>query len=175
MIRYPRAYRDHAINALATLVGDHGKERFLPRIKALVMAPQRLAITAGDQSHALDPYVLKAFAVEHNVNVVATWTDSMLSGHAFEIDVILTAEGDAVHYPSLQLWLMEKRGTYLVAPSGDGPVISIDTRGITPIGKPPFRNKADRLLGIATGQALLQRLTFRGSPFATPSPRNLDR
>lgn len=176
MIRNPRHYRDTAMNALASLVGDDGKERFFPRVpKALMLAQQRLAIAAGDEKYALDPFALRGFAIEHDVNVVATWTDPMLSGHTFEIDVVLSANGDAVHYPSLRLWLMEKRGAYLVAPDGDGPVIAIDTRGVTPIGKPPFSSKADRLLGIATGQALLQRITFAGSPYATPNPRNFDR
>jgi hypothetical protein len=176
MIRDPRHYRDTAMNALASLVGDNGKERFFARVpKALMLTQQRLAIAAGDESHALDPFALKAFAIEQNTNVVATWTDPMLSGHTFEIDVVLTAKGDAVHYPSLRLWVKEKRGAYLVGANGDGAVIAIDTRGVTPVGKPPYRSKADRMLGIATGQTLLQRLTFAGSPYATPNPRNFAR
>lgn len=176
MIRYPSACRDHAINALASLVSDDGKERYFPRVsRALVLSPQHLAIAAGDESNALDPYALKAFAIEQNLNVVATWTDKMLSGHQFEIDVVLSKDGDAVHYPSLRLWLVEKRGAYLVAPKGDDPVISIDARGLTPVGMSSFRSKADLTVGIATGQALLQHLTFAGSPFATPLPRNFDR
>ena len=176
MIRDPRHYRDTAINALASLVSDDGKERFFARVpRALMLAPQRLAIAAGDEKFALDPFALKAFAIEQDCNVLATWTDAMLSGHTFEIDVVLTANGDAVHYPSLRLWMKEKRGAYLVAPNGDNPVIAIDTRGVTAVGKPPYCSKADLTIGMATGQALLQRLTFAGSPYSTPNPRNIDR
>lgn len=176
MIRHPCSYRDRAINALAALVGDDGQEQHLPRLpRSLVLPRQHLAIVAGDERIVLNPYALKATAIERGFNIVATWTDKMLSGHQFEIDVVLHKGDGAVHHQALRLWAVEKRGAFLLAPGGDGPVIAIDARGITPTDRPPFRSKADLTIGIASGQALLQRLTFAGSPFATPLPRNLGR
>lgn len=176
MIRHPCSYRERAINALAALVGDDGQEQHLPRLsRALVLPRQHLAIVAGDERIVLNPYALKVTAIEHGLNIVATWTDKMLSGHQFEIDVVLHEGDGAVHHQALRLWAVEKRGAFLLAPGGNGPVVAIDTRGLTPINRPPFRSKADLTIGIASGQALLQRLTFAGSPFATPLPRNLGR
>lgn len=176
MIRHPCSYRDRTINALATLVGDDGEEQHLPRLsRALVLPRQRLAITAGDERTVLNPYALKAAATERGLDIVATWTDKMLSGHQFEIDVVLHEGDGAVHHQALRLWAVEKRGAFLLAPSGEGTIVSIDARGLTPIDRPPFRSKADLTIGIASGQALLQRLTFVGSPFATPLPHNLGR
>ena len=175
MIKNPYAHRDRAINALASLVGDDGKERFYATLSRTLLLPCGLAIAAGDESRALDPYALKPFALKEGVSVIATWTDKMLSGHNFEIDVVLNDGDEAVHHQALRLWLAERHGAFLVAPDGDDLSIVIDAAGVRLTGKPPYRDKAERMLGIATGQALLQQRVFAGSPFATPLPRNFGR
>lgn len=94
MIKEPRSCRERAINALFHLVGGEARQMFPPHIPtALMLAPCGLAITAGDEGRALDPFALKPFAAKHGVSVIATWTDRMLSGHSFQIDVVLNNAG----------------------------------------------------------------------------------
>lgn len=174
MIKEPRSYRERAANALHSLVGGDAKTTYLGTLPVALMMPG-LAITAGDESRALDPWALRPFALKHGVDVVATWTDRVLSGHTFEIDAVLIGGGNAVHYPSLRLWMAPKRGTFLISPDDAGVAIAIDEAGIRPAARLPYRNKADHTVGIAAGQALLQQLVFGGSPYATPLPRNIGR
>ncbi len=175
MIRDAHAYRDRAINALASLIGNDGKERYFAAIGRALVLPCGVVIAGSDQSGALDPYALKPFALKEGVSVIATWTDKVLSGHNFEIDVVLNDGDEAVHHQALRLWIAERHGAFLVAPDSDDLSIVIDAAGVRLAGKPPYRNKAERMLGIATGQALLQQRVFAGSPFATPLPRNIGR
>lgn len=176
MIEHPRSLAERAMVALHSLVGGAGTQRFFAALPNALMLPGcALAITAGDESRALDPFALRPFALEHGVSVIATWTDRMLSGHAFEIDVVLAGSGDAVHYPSLQLWATSKVGAFLVSPNGREIAIAIDAAGIRPASRLPYRSKADLTTGIAAGQALLHARIFGGSPFATPLPRNIGR
>lgn len=174
MIKEPRSYRERAVNALHSLVGGDARTAYPATLPVALMMPT-LAITAGDEGRALDPWALRPFALKHGVDVVATWTDRMLSGHSFEIDAVLARGGDAVHYPSLRLWTVPKSGTFLVSPDDAAVAIAIDAAGIRPAARLPYRNKADRAVGLAAGQALLQQLVFGGSPYATPLSRNIGR
>lgn len=126
----------------------------------MVKSDLALAITAGCDSCILDPFALRPFALKHGVNVVATWTDQMLSGHIFEIDAVLITDADAVHYQSLRLWIGPKRDTFLVSPDDADTAIAIDDVGIRLALRLPYRNKADLATGIAAGQALLQTRVF---------------
>ena len=176
MIKHPRSYAERAMVALHGLVRGQGTQRFFAGMPtALILPDCALAITAGDESRALDPFALRPFALDHGVSVIATWTDRMLSGHAFEIDVVLAGGGNAVHHPSLRLWTAPRRGTFLVSPDGSGVAIAIGIAEIRPAHRLPYCGKADLTTGIAAGQALLQARIFGGSPFATPLSRNIGR
>ncbi|MBM7406231.1 MULTISPECIES: hypothetical protein [Sphingomonas] len=175
MLKDPRSARERAINALASFIRNDGVERYFGIVSRALVLPGNLVIVAGDETRAIDPFALRAFALKEGVSVLATWTDKMLSGHTFEIDAVLPGEGDAVHYPALRLWTVPKRGAFLVSADDAGVAIAIDAAGISPAPRLPYRNKADRMLGIASGQALLQQLVFGGTPYATPLPRNLGR
>lgn len=175
MLKNPRSARERAINALASFISDDGVERYFGAVSRALVLPGNLVITAGDETRAIDPFALRSFALKEGVSVLATWTDRMLSGHAFEIDAVLAGQGDAVHYPSLRLWTAPKRGAFLVSTDDAGVAIAIDAAGISPAPRLPYRNKADRMLGAAAGQALLQQLVFGGTPYATPLSRNLGR
>lgn len=175
MIRDAHAYRDRAINALASLIGNDGKERYFAAIGRALVLPCGVVIAGSDQSGALDPYALKPFALKEGVSVIATWTDTMLSGHDFEIDVALNDDGHVVHHQALRLWVAEGRGAFLIAPDEAEPALSIGAAGIGRAAALSYRDKVERLLGITAGQALLQRLIFSGSPYATPLSRNIGR
>lgn len=176
MIREPRSYRERAINALFQFVGVEAKQMYLPHVPtALMLAHCGLAITAGDEGRPLDPFALEPFAAKHGVSVIATWTDRMLSGHAFEIDVVLNTIGTLDQYTARRIWVQPKRGAWLVAQDDARPVIAIDHAGVRLATRKPYRDKVDLLLGIAVGQALLHSLVFGGSPNATPLPQNLSR
>lgn len=71
--------------------------------------------------------------------------------------------------------IMPKRGSWLVASDGEAAAIAIDRAGVRLAARKPYRDRADLMLGIAAGQALLQSLVFGGSPYATPLPENLGR
>ncbi|RSV19247.1 hypothetical protein [Sphingomonas sp. ABOLG] len=176
MIREARSYRERAINALFHLVGGEAKQIYPPNVPtALMLAHCGLAITAGDEGRPLDPFALKPFAAKHGLSVIATWTDRMLSGHAFEIDAVLHNTGTLDHYKARRLWVQPKRGAWLVAQDDAGPATAIDHKGVRLATHKPYRDKVDLLLGIAAGQALLQSLVFGGSPYARPLPQNLGR
>lgn len=100
MIPHHHDYRRRAASALHQLVGEPGKELFLPTLPvAIEIADARLIVTAGDQHKALDPFSLKPLAEATGRSVVATWVDQMLSGHKFLIDAVLMTDGKAVAYP----------------------------------------------------------------------------
>ena len=71
MIKNPVHLRDRVINALHSLVGGKSEIRMPVGLPIALMKPG-LAITAGDGNYALDPFVLRSFAIEYGVNVVAT-------------------------------------------------------------------------------------------------------
>ena len=173
MINNPSYLRDHAINALHGLVGGKSVIRMPVRLPIALLKPG-LAITAGDGSYALDPFVLRSFAIEYGVNVVATWADKILSDRAFEIDAVLLDDGNGkvVHYPCLRLWADESRGTFLVDPDDKGIAIIIDVDGIRPAARLPYRNKADLAAGIARGQAFLGPRVFGKHPHQPPLPEH---
>lgn len=166
MLTNPRSHHERAINALASLIGHNGQSKYFGIIPRALLLPCGVAVLAGDESRAVDPFGLRALALKHGVSVLCTWTDKMLSGHNFEIDVVLNEAGQATHYQALRLWLIEHRGAYLIPPEGNAASIRIDAAGVRLAARAPYRNKADCMLGIASGQALLQRLIFGGMPLA---------
>ncbi len=152
MIREPRSYRERAINALFRLVGGKAHPVHSSHVPpALMLAHCALAITAGDEDSPLNPFALKPFAAKHGVSVIATWTDRMLSGHAFEIDAILHNTGTLNQYKARRLWVQPKRGAWLVAQDDAGLAIAIDHNGVRLATRKPYRDKVDLLLGIAAG------------------------
>lgn len=171
MIKNPVHLRDRVINALHSLVGGKSEIRMPVGLPIALMKPG-LAITAGDGHYALDPFVLRSFAIEYGVNVVATWAEMFLSDRAFEIDAVLLDDGNGkvVHYPCLRLWADDDRGTFLVDPDDKGVAINIGVDGIRPAAQLPYRDKADLAAGIARGQAFLALRVFGKHPHQPPLP-----
>lgn len=168
--------RNRAALALQQLIGGDATERVLPSIPvALAMPHANLIIATGDNREALSPFSLKPLARAHQVHVLATWADGILSGHAFQIDAVLLEEGNAVQFSAYRLWMMPRRGNWLVPPNCNGDAVSLGTAGIRRATRQPWRSELDLTLGIARGQAWMQRAVYGGTPFETPLEQNFIR
>ena len=106
--------------------------------------------------------------------MAATYVDPFKSGHRFQFDIVLLHDGAARLLERYRLWMPQIGSLHFVPDRGDGPCIAIGERALLQIDRPPFRTKARKMLGIARGQAELQRLVYGGTPFATPNARWLD-
>ena len=168
--------RNRATLALQQLFDGGSTERWLPSIPAaLAMTHLDLLLVAGDNREALSPFALKPLALAHGVNVIATWADGILSGHAFEIDAILLDGDEAVQFSAYRLWIAPRRGNWLVPPKGDGAAALLGVDGPRPWMRQPWLNPLDLHLGIARGQAWMQQQVYGGTPFEHPLEQNLTR
>ena len=171
-----RPDRHRAALALQQLfVGNAAEIRLAALPIALAMPDIDLLIAAGDNRQGLSPFALKPLALTHGVNVIATWADRILSGHAFEIDAVLLDGDEAVQFPAYRLWMAPRRGNWLVPPSGNGDAVLLGLEGPRLWQRPPWLDPLDLTLGIARGQAWMQHAVYAGTPFEFPLERNLTR
>lgn len=163
-------YRDRAVLALHRLVGDDATpvERISGLAAAIRLVDLDLILAAGDHEQPLDFTRLKPLAARHGCNVLATYVDPLLSGHVFILDAVLWQGGVAETYPERRLWLGDGQPFTLVSGQGTGPALTLSATGLAFADTPPFTDTLSRNIGVASGQALLHRLIYAGTPFATP-------
>lgn len=102
----------------------------------LRMDDRPLIVIAGDQGEPLDHTLLRPLAIEENCDVVATYVDEFKSGHPF---------------------LFDGRPPAFVPEHGAGPSIRIIGGVLKVNDEPSGLTKEQRLIGVAQGQAELQR------------------
>lgn len=147
-----------AITALHHLIGGKKVELKNPGMiwPGWAKLPERkVLLTAGDMKHILDFTTLRPMAIEHQCDVVGTYCDQWRQGHRFQFDLVLTRAGKATIYESYRLWMASGGACFFVPEAGDGPTISAMTLRLSVGKRPPFKKAADRLIGIARGQAEL--------------------
>ena len=170
------ADRDRAARALQQLFSGTSAACRLPSVPAALAMPDiDLLIAAGDNRQGLSPFALRPLALAHGVNVIATWADGILTGHAFEIDAVLIEGGEAVQFSAYRLWIAPRRGNWLVPPNGDGDAVLLCANGPRRWKRQPWFDKLDLTLGIARGQAAMQRTVYAGTPFEHPLEQNFTR
>lgn len=171
-----RPDRHRAALALQQLFAGSAAAIRLPAIPAALAMPDiDLLIAAGDNRQGLSPFALKPLALAHGVNVIATWADGILSGHAFEIDAVLLKGDEAVQVSAYRLWMAPRRGNWLVPPDGDGDAVLLGTDGPRRWKRQPWQDRLDLTLGMVRGQAWMQHAVYAGTPFEHPLEQNLTR
>lgn len=168
--------RDRAAEALRRLVGgaaDHFYDARLPT--SLAMPKAHVIIAAGDTDGPLDPFDLAAIAQREDRDVLATWVDRTLVGHAFLIDAVITRNGETEQFGAYRLWMRPSRRRTLIPAIGDGPAITIDETGLRLAPARPWRNQIERITGLAQGQAWLHPIIWPSAHDPTAFDRNLDR
>ena len=176
MILSNHLYRNRAALALHSLIGGAATGRILSGLPAVIEMPDaQVMIVAGDHERALSPSALKPLATSTGWTVLATWVDPMLSGHRFQIDAVLIIKGEPLVFAERCLLRTKEDATFLVSASGDDPALMIGEGGVHLVPCLPWRDGAERLLGIAAGQALLQQRIYADSPYASPLARNIGR
>ena len=168
--------RDRAARALQQLFGGASAACRLPSIPAALSMPDfDLLLVAGDNREGLSPIALKPLAMAHDVSVIATWADGILTGHFFEIDAVVIEGGEAVQFSAYRLWIAPRRGKWLVPANGNGDAVLLAADGPRRWKRQPWLDKLDLTLGIARGQAWMQHQVYGGTPFEHPLEQNLNR
>ena len=171
----PYSDRERAVNALHSLVGGPDRKLYAGSgVPAALHVPGAdLVLCAGDNQVPLDVHALRPLAVERGCSVIGTYVDQMLSGHRIVVDVVVYADGTATLYPEYRVWVAGNAGAdaALVPESGAGPVMRLSSAGLRLADAPPFATRAARDTDVARAQALLHRLIWDGTPYATPIAR----
>lgn len=123
----------------------------------LRMDDRPLIVIAGDQGEPLDHTLLRPLAIEEDCDVVATYVDEFKSGHPFLFDIVLKRGSDAIHHAEYRFCLFEGRPPVFVPEHGAGPSIRIIGGVLEVNDEPSSLTKEQRLIGVARGQAELQR------------------
>jgi hypothetical protein len=160
MMGLERSVRGRAIEALHVLVGSPEGRLIYPTrsvmAPALDMRGPNLIAVAGDNEVPLDWTELRRIASKHDRDVIATYVDSMKSGHRFLIDVVLRDGGSTVLHPELRLWA-PVIGPWFLAPStGVAPHVRIGPEGLSRATRLFAFDAVGRIGAIARGQAVLQ-------------------
>lgn len=123
-----------------------------------------LILIVGDQSEPLDYTLLRPLATNESCDVVGTYVDDHKSGHRFVFDVVVFRGTEAVHHAELRLCVIEGRPPMFVPESGTGPSILVTAGRFKTVDRPAGLTKPRRVMGIARGQAELQRRVHSSAP-----------
>ena len=148
-------YRALGVFTLQSLVGYPGKECWPSEVPvAIETAVVNLMVAAGDHQKPLDPGSLPELSQRTGRDVIGIWIDPFVYDHPFVIDVVRAGSPAPQVHARYRLWMSERGARLLVPGHGDGVMFAFCARGLEPV-TPPFDTEADRLMGIARGQAYL--------------------
>jgi hypothetical protein len=128
------------------------------------MVDRPLILIVGDQSEPLDHTLLRPLATNEGCDVVGTYVDEHKSGHRFVFDVVSFRGTEAVHHAELRLCVVDGRPPMFVPERGIGPSIVVAAGRLKTVDRPAGLTMPQRVLGIARGQAELQRRVHSSAP-----------
>lgn len=156
-----RTARGRAMQALSDVVGvEPVGERLIgsmPSRIALDVGPINLLIAAGDNIVELDCYELVAMSMREGRDVLATYVDTMKSGHRFPIDIVLRDPSGPVWYQAYRLWRGTDQSWAFVSEYQHGPTIRVGVGGLKKANRLWKLTPFERLTGVARGQDWLQQ------------------